>query len=243
MEKSLSSSSTLGIHLLTCETVFAVLYITWWIMDRDGGSWIEDGGCGLWLLTKIDCLETICLQLYYKKPTVIATVIVAVEYHTQVPCSLGGGYHRVVNGDSEDMGGRAFPGKKSTLVWSRLIFRCVDIHWEMSVRPAEICAATCVSAWGEKRIIWGVISVAVVGKAMWVNNRAERVGVQRKEQGTRDITLRSPSSERTCSVARGIYLTSVRPGEILHMLLPLRFLHFLLCRNLSSFWVFFMGRW
>ena len=32
--------------------------------------------------------------------------------HTQVPCSLGGGYNRVVDGDSKVMDGRAFPWKE-----------------------------------------------------------------------------------------------------------------------------------
>jgi len=48
--------------------------------------------------------------------------------------------------------GEPFPGRKSSSVFSGLIFRwCADIHWEMSVSQAEICAATCVSDWGNER--------------------------------------------------------------------------------------------
>ena len=47
--------------------------------------------------------------------------------------------------------GEPFPGRKGSSVFSRLIFRwCADIHREMSVRQAEICAATCVSDWGKE---------------------------------------------------------------------------------------------
>ena len=51
--------------------------------------------------------------------------------------------------------GESFPGRKSSSLLSRLIFRwCAEIHWEMSVRQAEIRAVSCVSDWGKERISW-----------------------------------------------------------------------------------------
>jgi len=43
----------------------------------------------------------------------------------------------------------------------------------------------------------GVISIAMAGKTMRTNCRAEIINVQREEEGTQDGALRDPSSERT----------------------------------------------
>ena len=50
---------------------------------------------------------------------------------------------------------------------------------------------------GKREDQLGVISIAMVGKAMRANDRAKRVCVQREEQRTQDRALRDPSSKRT----------------------------------------------
>ncbi len=57
---------------------------------------------------------------------------------------------------------------------------CADFHLETSIRHAEIHASTWISDRGRDRISC-VICIAVVGKGMWVNNRAKWLGVKRKE--------------------------------------------------------------
>jgi len=49
---------------------------------------------------------------------------------------------------------------------------------------------------GKREDQLGVISIAMVGKAMRANDRAERISVQREEEGAQDGALRDPNSER-----------------------------------------------
>ena len=62
---------------------------------------------------------------------------------------------------------------------------------DVSQTGRDSCRYLCFRL-GKREDQLGVISVAMVGKAMGANDRAERVGVQREEKRTQDGALRDP---------------------------------------------------
>ena len=74
-----------------------------------------------------------------------------VECHTQVPCGLGGGNIRFVDGNSKLIGGRAFCWKEKKLVHIKIVFQVVCRHplREVSQTGRDLCCYLCFR-WGKR---------------------------------------------------------------------------------------------
>jgi len=95
--------------------------------------------------------------------------------------------------------GEPFPGKKSSQSCQGRCSGGVRTSTERCQSDRLLPDSCCYLGFrlGKREVQLCVIGRAVVGKAMRVNDRAERVGIQREEEGTQDGDLKDPNSERT----------------------------------------------